>query len=395
MRQNSLTPLLVFLLSLLVGARSVAAVAPPIDHQAYIWQRVWTDELATATQAMAADFAGYRVLIAEAEDEAVHAFAVDWSALAAARRPVVLVLRIPGAQPAFSVPVLLAVINDARAQAQAAGVDVRGVEIDHDCARARLPAYAEQLRALRGALPRELALSITALPDWLHSDALIDVLTAVDSSVLQVHAVAKPGAGLFDAAQALRWTRAFARVTPTPFRVALPAYATRVTQDADGRILAIESDAATMPVFDEDARELVVDPRRVAVVLRRLREAPPASLAGIVWFRLPLASDRRAWSAATLRALVAATDVSLPVAAERVRIGDGANFDVVLRNRQRIDVLAPRTVSVPADCRSGDGVAGYRFDADQARFDTDAPPLLKPGTARTIGWVQCPGRTVP
>src|SRR5690606_34852696 len=126
-----------------------------------------------------------------------------------------------------------------------------------------------------------------------------------DGSVLQVHAVAKPGDGLFDAAQALRWIRAYARVAPGPFRVALPAYATRVTQAADGRILAIESEAATLPTFDERGRELVVDPRRVGVVLQRLHAAPPPRFDGVVWFRLPLASDRRAWSIATVRALAA------------------------------------------------------------------------------------------
>jgi hypothetical protein len=395
MRRRLPNSLLATFLILLVSARSFAALASPFDHQAYIWQRVWTDQLATTTQAMAADFSGYRVLIAEADVETLRAFSIHWAALAAARRPVTLVLRIPGAQPQFSVTALLAEIDTARKQAQAAGVDVRGVEIDHDCARSRLPAYAKQLRVLRSALPPDLALSITALPDWLRSDDLEAVLAAVDASVLQLHAVSAPAAGLFDPALALRWTRAYARRVPHPFRVALPAYSTRVSQDADGRIVAIESDAATMPVFDEDARELVADPRRVAVVLRRLRETRPASLSGVAWFRLPLASDRRAWSATTLQALMADTDVSLRVVAERVRIGQGANFDIVLRNRQRVDLLAPRTVNVPSDCRSGDGVAGYRFDAGQTRFDSDTPPLLKPGTSRTIGWVHCPGSDAP
>ncbi len=270
-----------------------------------------------------------------------------------------------------------------------------GIEIDHDCARSRLPAYAALLRDLRGRVDAPLSWSITALPDWLHSAALVDVLAAVDASVLQVHAVAKPGDGLFDAAQALRWIRAYARVTPKPFRVALPAYATRVTQDDTGRITAIDSDAATMPVFDEAARELVVDPRRVAVVLRRLRETPPPRFDGIAWFRLPLASDRRAWSIDTLRAVVAAEDVNRPVRAERVRIDDGATFDVVLHNDQRIDALAPQAITAPDDCRDGEGVAGYRFDAAHARFDSNAPPLLKPGASRTIGWVQCQGNSAP
>lgn len=213
--------------------------------------------------------------------------------------------------------------------------------------------------------------------------------------MLQVHAVAKPGDGLFDAAQALRWIRAYARVAPGPFRVALPAYATRVTQAADGRILAIESEAATLPTFDERGRELVVDPRRVGVVLQRLHAAPPPRFDGVVWFRLPLASDRRAWSIATVRALAAGEDVNRPLRVERVRIGAGPNVDVVLRNDQRIDLRAPAVVAVPDQCRVGEAVAGYRFDGAGRRLESDAPPLLKPGASRTIAWIQCQGSETP
>ena len=383
-------------LILWLAAGLVRAESPSsLDHEAYVWQRRWTPELAAASSSMAEMFAGYRVLVGEIDPRGVVRVAVDWPALAAAKRPVTLVLRIPGAAPDIDTVAAAGLLIDARAAAVAAGATVTGIEIDHDCARSRLPAYADLMRDLRDRVDAPLAWSITALPDWLHSAALIDVLAGVDASVLQVHAVTKPGDGLFDAAQALRWIRDYARVTPKPFRVALPAYATRVTQGGDGRILAIDSDAATMPVFDETARELAPDPRRVAVVLGRLREAPPPRFDGIAWFRLPLASDRRAWTEATLRALIAAQDVNRPVRVERVRIGVAMNFDLVLRNDQRIDVLAPRTVAVPDDCRDGEGVAGYGFDAALARFDSNAPPLLKPGASRTIGWVHCQGSTAP
>ena len=365
------------------------------DHEAYVWQRRWTPELGTTTASMADVFAGYRVLVGEFGARGEVRVAVDWPALTATKRPITLVLRLPGAAPRIDTGIAAALLNDAQSVARSAGAQVVGIEIDHDCARSQLPVYADVLRELRGRVDAPLRWSITALPDWLHSDALADVLASVDTSVLQVHAVAKPGDGLFDPAQALRWIRAYAQVTPNPFRVALPAYATRVTQNGDGRILAIDSDAATMPVFDEAARELVVDPRRVAVVLSRLRDAPPPQFEGVAWFRLPLVSDRRAWAAATLRALAAGADLRRPVRAAHVRIGDSANFDVLLRNDQAIDVLAPTIVTVPDGCREGEGVAGYRFDGEGARFDSNAPSLLKPGASRTIGWVHCQGISAP
>ena len=150
-----------------------------------------------------------------------------------------------------------------------------------------------------------------------------------------------------------------------------------------------------MPVFDEAARELAVDPRRVAVVLRRLHEATPPRFDGIVWFRLPLVSDRRAWSIATVRALAAGEDVDRPLRIERVRVGAGPNVDVVLRNDQSIDVRAPANLALPAYCRAGEGVAGYRFDAERRRLDSSAPPLLKPGASRTIAWLHCQGSETP
>lgn len=379
-------------LILMLAAGFVRATS--IDHNAYVWQRRWTPELVRTVVDAAEVFSTYRVLVGEVDARGAVAVAVDWPVLAATKRPVVLVLRMPGASPRVDPDKAATLLHAALLAARSAQVVVAGIEIDHDCARSQLPAYAMLLRALRARVAVPMW-SITALPDWLQSDALVAVLAEVDASVLQVHAVAKPGAGLFDAAQALRWIRAYARVTPKPFRVALPAYATRVTQATDGRILAIESDAATMPVFDANARELVVDPRRVAVVLRRLREAPVPKLDGIAWFRLPLVSDRRAWSIDTLHAVIAGEAMDRPVHAERVHIGDGPNADVVLRNDQRIDVLAPNTITVPASCRAGEGVAGYIFDAARARFDSNAPPLLKPGASRTIGWVHCQGSSAP
>ena len=50
-------------------------------------------------------------------------------------------------------------------------------------------------------------------------------------------------------------------------------------------------------------RELLADPQQLSQLGRQLRNDPPAHLAGLIWFRLPLANDRRAWSLTTLRAV--------------------------------------------------------------------------------------------
>ena len=113
-----------------------------------------------------------------------------------------LVVRIEGARGPLAVPALWAELEPLLARWRAGGVDVAGIEIDHDCATAALDDYASWLRELRDAMPRDLKLSVTALPSWLESPALDQVLGAVDDSVLQVHAVQRPDHALFDAASA-------------------------------------------------------------------------------------------------------------------------------------------------------------------------------------------------
>src|SRR5262249_48126099 len=129
-----------------------------------------------------------------------------------------------------------------RIVARVAAAPLAGVEIDYDCPTARLASYAGFLAELRARLPRRLALSITALPSWLSSPQLEGVARDLDEIVPQVAAVDDPRRGLFDAAQAGRWVRAFARRIPRPLRVALPAYDVRVSWRADGRLASVEGE---------------------------------------------------------------------------------------------------------------------------------------------------------
>src|SRR5262249_47028403 len=134
------------------------------------------------------------------------------------------------------------------------------------------------------------------------------VLAHVDASVLQVHSVRAPtrgeGSGLFDLADARKWIDAYARRSEKPFLVSLPAYSLRAGFDADGRAVAVEAEAPR-DIAAADVRELRVDPKQVAALLRGLERSRPAQLAGVVWFRLPTEDDRRTWSASMLRAVIA------------------------------------------------------------------------------------------
>jgi hypothetical protein len=140
-----------------------------------------------------------RVLALQAfPNDGWHRAQIDAPLLKHDGRPLIAVVRLDGQLKALDQQQVSAQILQMLADWQAQGLTVSGVEIDHDAGNARLLAYSEFLVHLRGALPANLPLSITALPAWLDSSQLPALLASVDSSVLQVHAVSDPRRGLFD-----------------------------------------------------------------------------------------------------------------------------------------------------------------------------------------------------
>ncbi|HLD65471.1 MAG TPA: DUF3142 domain-containing protein, partial [Pseudomonas sp.] len=277
--------------------------APPqrFDQQLYIWQRQWRPAHAEALAQTRGDFSTLRVLALQAHPKAGwNRVRVDPQMLIEDGRPLIAVVRLDGQLPQLDSQEIRHQVRQLLADWRAAGLEPVGLEIDHDCASARLPAYADLLRTLRQDLAVELKLSITALPAWLSSPALAPLLAAVDGSVLQVHGVSDPAHGLFEPRQAERWTRAYAELSRTPFYLALPAYGVALIDNARGAPL-VEGEASLNT--GAPRRELRVDPQQVAALLKELRDAPPPHLGGLIWFRLPLEGDRRAWPLPTLLAV--------------------------------------------------------------------------------------------
>ncbi|MBB5884633.1 DUF3142 domain-containing protein [Xanthomonas sp. LMG 8992] len=377
-------------LSLLLGGCAASSPAP-LEQQVYIWQRQWSGAHAAALAQTRADFSALRVLALQAHPRAGWGrAAVDLRQLAADGRPVIAVVRLDGQLPALDATRINAEIRQVVHTWRTAGVTLRGVEIDHDCATARLPAYAALLRRLRSVLPADLSLSITALPAWLDSPALTALLRTVDSSVLQVHAVNAPAAGLFDPVQARRWADRYARRSATPFWLALPAYGVALVDgtDADAAPL-IESEAPL--VASGTRRELRVSPQQLAGFVDALRAHRPPHLAGIVWFRLPLPGDRRAWPLATLQAVVHGR--ALHAAVQVQASGTGPVYDLTLANHGNAAAAPPRRVILRGSiCEAGDALGDYRLHlpAPAPSFvrTTTSPPLAA-GERRVLGWVRC------
>ena len=375
------------LLAALAGLATAHRSPARETSDVYVWQRAWHPALRDALQQARDLTHAWHVLGAEATpDGALRPIAVDLKSLAATTRPVVLVIRIDGQLAGLDGAALVRGIMALHDRWQAGGLAVAGVEIDHDCGTAHLPDYALWLVDLRRALGPATPVSITALPAWLGSPALEQVLAEADESVLQVHAVRQPRAGLFDAEQAWRWTNAYARRTDHPFRVALPTYGSRVSFAADGTIADVESEAPTLAAT-VDRQELGVAPSEVARLLRRLRADPPPHLEGWAWFRLPTVEDRRAWRLATWRAVVQGRPLRAPVSLAWRAAAEPGAYDVVLENPGTLDAELPAAVPLPAQCALADGANGYAPAG--AALRAPHPGLLPPGTRLIIGWTRC------
>jgi hypothetical protein len=237
-------------------------------------------------------------------------------------------------------------------------------------------------------LPEALKLSITALPTWMNSPALERLAPHLDELVLQVHAVDDPHRGLFDPLQADRWVHAFARRVPRPIRVALPAYDVRVTWRRDGRLASVEGE---MPLLTGSApgETLRTSPQAVLAFLHALQRDAPDSLAGIVWFRLPTESDRRAWSPDTWRAVVTDHLPTATLSATLVATDSPSLWTVTLSNDGAVDAATPRRVRLDPGCTLADGANGFRL--------VDGTPLalqstggrLRAHESRIIGWARC------
>ncbi len=373
-------------------AQPAAGANVALAQGAYVWQRVWMPAHAEALKNSRTLFSELRVLAAQQHPKEGWVEAhVDLATLAADGRAVRAVIRLDGRLNSLNSDAIATATRDIALAWRAAGVNVVGVEVDFDCASARLGEYAKLLAAIRAKKPADTKLSVTVLPAWITAPKFDAVLTEADEAVLQVHAVTDPKHGLFDPKQARQWIDTFAHASAKVFRVALPAYGSALVLDAQGRAIGVESEA---PLPEPGARlELFADPVAVASLVRELERDRPASLIGLVWFRLPLPGDRRAWPLTTIDAVVAGRELH---SAWMPEVNDGGNdaFDIAVRNSGNIQAMLPASVEISTfTCpkNDADALPGYRVQVgeDVLRFVRETTASLPATQTRPIGWVRC------
>ena len=370
----------------------------PLDHQAYVWQRVWTPQVTSAIKSAPSQVKTFRLLVAEFDP------AGQWQefrmgrpdrlqsdgTLAIRLKEAVAVIRISG-QRAIENPLLEKQL--ATWIAAQRPKDWAGLEIDYDCPTSRLPEYGRMLSRLRGKLPTDWQLGITALPAWIGNNALPRVLEAVDGSVLQVHSVMRPEFGLFQAGLAVRWANEYSRGSPHRFRLALPTYGSRVVWRRDGTVLDVQSEDPESVGERAEAitEEWMARPAEVARALAELQRRRPARLAGFIWFRLPVEGDRRNWSLSTWRDVMQGNPLRAEWTMEIRPTREGVRW-LELANTGPTDGAFADDIRQAGNCLAVDAQRPFqleRTDGD-VHWRAPNPTWIRSGERLRIGWTRCP-----
>jgi hypothetical protein len=381
-----------------------------LPHEAYVWQRAWTQPVRDGVKAHARDFAGLTVLIAEVawKDHRPQVVRVplDYSTLTNAPCPVGLALRIGAYSGPFSTKdstaeLLTGLAVSLIAETRANGLAPRELQVDFDCAESRLDGYRSWVEAFRRkAAP--VPVTVTALPAWLGQPAFPRLATAADSYVLQVHSLDRPRrfdspVTLCDPAGARRAVERAAQLS-IPFRVALPTYGYLIAFDTDGRLLGLsaEGPAKTWPASAR-IREARANPIEIAQLVQGWTTNRPAHLQGIIWYRLPVASDLLNWRWPTLAAIMASRSPRAGFRAEPRRVEPGL-VEVSLVNDGELDISSRLAVEVRWPSKrgtrlvAGDGLGGFELldgGLSSVKFQNRTPLWRLPaGDKQVIGWLR-------
>jgi hypothetical protein len=397
----------------LAACREEPPVHGPLRQEAYVWQREWSPAVRDSI-AQAKDLAGLVVLAAEVDfrQRAPRTIRVplDAEALKGFGRPVGAALRVhtfPGrfADDPKLVRYLQDLVRDVAAEARAKGLALAEVQMDYDCPEAKLEDYRGLLTSLRRtAAP--VPLTVTALPAWLRGRrAFRTLIEAVDGYVLQVHSLEPPESWgkeivLIEPRAARVWVEDAARFG-RPFRVALPTYGYQAAFDAKGQLIGLLAEGPLVSFAEGvTVRTARSDPKVLAELVSGWTRARPRELAGLVWYRLPVAGDHLNWSWPTLRSVMAGRAPEAGLRAETRKPQPGlVEIDLVNAG----DAEAPWPAALQVRWRddtflAADGLAGYalrREGSREVRLERDGRTpqrtrdgALRPGERRVVAWLR-------
>ena len=401
--------LLTFALAEVAGAApaATAPATPVLPPEVYVWQRAWTEPVRGAMRAHAGSFSNLVVLAAEVTwkqgNPTLVRVPLDFALLRSLPCPVGLALRIgpfggPFATNDPTAQWLASVARSLTSQAATNQLPLSELQLDFDCAAAKLDGYRLWVEALRQRVA-PVPLRITALPAWLGRPGFGALARATDGYVLQVHSLDRPK--YFDAPFTLcdpvaaRQAVLRAAQVGVPFRVALPTYGYLVAFAPGGQFvgLSAEGPAQNWPA-NARLREVRADAPALAELVQDWATNRPTALRGVIWYRLPVPGDTLNWRWPTLAALLDGRSPRASLRAITRRVEPGL-IEVSLANDGELDSATRLTVAArwrAARLVAGDALRGFELlesGASAARFQTKSSPCrLSPGDRRVVGWLR-------
>lgn len=359
-----------------------------LRQDVYIWQKKWVDALKPAIEQTMPYITGWRFLAGEYEPDGQVIYpSVQFDLLQQTNLPLTAVYRFDRLRPLPSSDEILSLILQSPSYKR---YHIHHIELDLDWPTSKLKLYIQLLQSLKTKLPEDIELNITMIPDWMRSPVFPQLTEQIPNPVLQIHSVDNPQVGLFTTQNAFAYIQKMNRLTHHDFYIALPTYGLKIQATPTGNIYAIEGENDFKS--GNFGKELYSDPQQVRSLINSLQENTPSHLKGIIWFRLPIANDKRNWSLDTWRAMISHTLLKGKIITQE--IPDPNNLGAIkltLVNQGNITLPLPKTVSLR--CPMGDGFFPYQLTTTSkgqyslSLIQQTAP--LNTHQQRVIGWMRC------
>jgi len=256
-----------------------------------------------------------------------------------------------------------------------------------------LADYRRLVMAIKARHPG-MRWTITALPSWLGEADCAALFEAADGVVLQVHSLHLPERPelpvvLCDVDAARVAVGRMARMG-VPYHVALNTYGCEVFFDEGGKVVEVVSEDVHTRLPGSAVRRSagISEAVELAMLVEAWRREPPRGLRGVVWYRLPLETDRRNWRWVTWRQVARGV---IPQSDLRVvaRASGAGVWDVVVENAGERDERLPEWIAAGCGVAAHDGMNGYVANGEDLWLLEDvAWPWLAPGASITMGWVR-------
>jgi hypothetical protein len=379
----------------------------PLSNQVYVWQRAWNEPVVESLLEHATNFSQIVALAAEVtwrkSEPQVIRVAVDYPSIRAAQQPAGLALRIgsfsgPFTSNAPQTRFLADLAKSLVSEAQTNGIVPTEFQLDFDCAESKLDGYRTWVEVIRQQIA-PVPVCITALPSWLKRPAFKSLIASTDSYVLQVHSLERPRSlqSAFNLCDPDAAQRAVERAASfgKPFRVALPTYGYVLAFTAEGRFVGLSAEGPSLNwPSGVQLREVRSNPQQIAALVQRWTTNHPQTLQGIIWYRLPVATDRLNWRWRTLAAVMQGRNPS-PELRAQARSPQPGLVEIDLLN-QGEDSYAKRVQLAVrwqgARAIASDALAGFEMaEPGPQQLTLKSSPTLAPlhaGQRRTIGWIR-------